>query len=220
MSKQEQVIQAIKETKVIPVFYHSDIETAKKIVDACYAGGARVFEFTNRGDRALDVFILLKKHIENKYPDAFLGIGSIVNKIQAKQYLDLRTSFIVSPIFSKEVADMSKEASIPWVPGCATPTEMYDAYAYGAIIVKAFPASQLGGPNFIKAVKAPMSFLTIMPTGGVKPTEENLTAWFDAGVIAVGMGSAMISKERIANSQYDEITALMQQSIEIAKNYQ
>ena len=220
MSKQEQVIEAIKETKIIPVFYHAEIETAKKIVDACYAGGARVFEFTNRGDSALNVFTLLKKHIENTYPDAFLGIGSIVNKAQAKQYLDLRTSFIVSPIFSKEVADISKEASIPWVPGCATPTEMYEAYAYGAAIVKAFPASQLGGPNFIKAVKAPMPFLTIMPTGGVKPTEENLTAWFDAGVIAVGMGSAMISKERIANSQYDEITVLMQQNIAIAKNYQ
>jgi len=182
---------------MIPVFYHEDIETCKNVIRACYDGGLRVFEYTNRGEKALKNYPLLKEFIKDNCAGMILGIGSINNVKQAESFIALQADFIVSPIFDKDIASICKKNNIYWIPGCATLTEIASAEKEGADIIKIFPGNILG-PGFVKAVRGPMSHLKLMPTGGVSPTKENLEAWFKAGVVCVGMGSNLLTKDAIS----------------------
>lgn len=219
MTKLSRAAVSLKMAEVgfVPVFYHGDFEVAKNVLKACYEGGARVFEFTNRNAFAHEVFGALKKYVNTELPEMLLGVGSVVDAGTTALYLQLDADFVVSPVLLEEMAKTCNRRGVLWSPGCSSLSEMLKATELGAEIVKAFPAGQLGGPAFVKAVKAPCPWLQIMPTGGVAPTEENLQAWFDAGVTCVGMGSKMIPKEIIANKEYSSLSKKVAQVVEIIK---
>lgn len=215
--EQQKILNLMFETKIIPLFYEGDKTVARNLVDACYEGGARVIEFTNRGDKAADVFADLITYCNEKYPELALGIGSIANKEQVEQFVKIGAHFLVSPFISEELAVASKEHGIFWTGGCATLSEMNRAYNWGVPLMKAFPGNILG-PAFIKGAKAPCPYFNIMPTGGVQPTEENLRSWFDAGASCVGMGSKLFVKKADGSFDIPKITELLKHSISIANS--
>jgi len=193
-------------TGIVPVFYHSDIEVCKALLKACYDAGVRVFEFTNRGDYAHEVFALLNKYAHQSLPGMILGIGSVIDAGTASLYLQLGANFIVAPIVNAEAAKVCNRRKVAWMPGCGSVTEISYAEELGAEVVKIFPATQVGGPEFIKAVKGPLPWSSIMPTGGVEPTEQSLTAWFTAGAHCVGLGSQVFVKSADGGYDYAAIT--------------
>lgn len=205
----------MKETGMVPVFYHKDIEVCKKILKACYKGGARVFEFTNRGDFAHEVFTALAKFAAEETPEMILGIGSVVDAGTTSLYIQSGANFVVSPILNPDMAKVCNRRKIAWSPGCGSLTEISTAEELGAEVVKIFPGSQVGGPAFVKAVKGPSPWSSIMPTGGVAPTHENLSAWFDAGVHCVGMGSKLFVKNDAGEFDYDGLTKKVTETLGI-----
>ena len=212
-----EVALKMKETGMIPVFYHPNAETAKQVVKACYDGGVRVFEFTNRGDFAHEVFAELSKWVTKELPEMILGVGSVVDAGTASLYIQLGTNFVVSPVLKEEMALVCNRRKIAWSPGCGSLNGISRAEELGAEIVKIFPGSSVGGPKFVAAVKGPCPWSSIMPTGGVEPTEENLKAWFDAGVTCVGMGSNLFPKDVIAAADWAKITELCCNALAIIK---
>jgi 2-dehydro-3-deoxyphosphogluconate aldolase/(4S)-4-hydroxy-2-oxoglutarate aldolase len=203
-----EVIQAMSKTGMVPVFYHQDIEVAKNVLKACYEGGVRAFEFTNRGDFAHEVFGELVKWSAKACPEMILGVGSIVDAGTASLYLQLGANFVVGPLLNPDIFKVCNRRCVPYTPGCGSVSEIGLAQELGADIVKVFPAGNVGGPSFVKNVKAPMPWSKLMVTGGVEPTEDNLTAWFKAGVTCVGMGSNLFPKEVVANKEWKIITEL------------
>ena len=201
-----QVLSVMKSTGMVPVFYHSDIETSKQVVKACYEGGVRAFEFTNRGDFAHEVFGELNKWVTRECPDMIMGVGSVVDPATAALYIQLGANFIVGPLFNPEVAKVCNRRLIPYTPGCGSVSEIGFAQECGCDLCKVFPAGNVGGPSFVKNVKAPMPWSMLMVTGGVEPTKENLTAWIKAGVTCVGMGSNLFPKEVVAVQDWEWIT--------------
>jgi 2-dehydro-3-deoxyphosphogluconate aldolase/(4S)-4-hydroxy-2-oxoglutarate aldolase len=208
-----QVLDAIVRTGMVPVYYSKDVETAKNVLEACYAGGVRAFEFTNRGDFAQEVFAELAKFATKKCPEMILGIGSIVDAPTAALYIQLGANFIVGPLFNPDVAKVCNRRLIPYTPGCGSVSEIGFAQELGCDLCKIFPAGSVGGPSFVSNVKAPMPWTMIMATGAVEPTEENLTAWFKAGVTAVGMGSKLFPKEAVSLGDWGAITTLCQKAL-------
>ncbi|SHG25479.1 bifunctional 4-hydroxy-2-oxoglutarate aldolase/2-dehydro-3-deoxy-phosphogluconate aldolase [Chryseobacterium vrystaatense] len=210
-----EVALKVKETGIVPVFYHADAEIGKNILKACYDGGARVFEFTNRGDFAHEVFAELVKYSAKELPEMILGVGSVVDAGTASLYIQNGTNFIVAPVLNPEVAKVCNRRKISWMPGCGSVSEISYAEELGAEIVKIFPATQVGGPEFIKAVKGPMPWSNIMPTGGVLPTKENLSQWISAGAYCVGLGSQLFVKNENGEYDYKKITETVANSIQI-----
>jgi len=210
------VALAMKETGLIPLFYHQDIEVAKKVLTACYQGGARLLEFTNRGDFAHEVFAKLNKYAEQNMPGMILGVGSVVDGGTASMYMQLGANFVVSPILREDIAIVCNRRKVLWSPGCMSLSEIARAEELGAEIVKIFPGGQLG-PGFVKAIKGPCPWTSIMPTGGVAPTEENLSSWFEAGVTCVGMGSKLISKDLIAQNDYQALEDKVRFTLDLIK---
>lgn len=208
------VYQSMIESGLVPLFYHPDPEVIKNAANACVAGGARVFEFTNRGDRAFQVFQDLIPYSRKQHPNLILGVGSVVDPGTAALYINLGADFIVGSLFNPEIARLCNRRKIAYIPGCATPTEIGKAEEAGAEIVKIFPGSTLGGPKFVKSVLAPTPWSLIMPTGGVRAEKENLADWFNAGVCAVGMGSALFPKDSISQGDFSESTKLIREVLE------
>ena len=212
-----EVALKMAEQGMIPVLYHKDPEVGKKVIEACYKGGIRLFEFTNRGDYAHLVFEQLNKFAEAQFPDMILGAGSVVDAPTAVLYVQLGSNFIVSPILNEDMADVLNRRKILWSPGCGSASEISRAESLGAEIIKIFPASQVGGPKFISSMKGPMPWTHIMPTGGVEPTEANLTEWFKAGAICVGMGSQLIKSELIKAGNFNQIEQDVRDTIALVK---
>lgn len=187
---------------LVPLFYHDDISLSKKVLKACYLGGARLLEFTNRGDFAHEVFRELNIYAANELPELILGVGSLTDTGTASLYLQLGANFVVTPVLRKNIGLVCNRRKVLWAPGCGSMSDIAKAEELGAEIVKLFPGSTLG-PGFVKAVKGPSPWTSIMPTGGVSAEKENLEAWFDAGVTCVGMGSKLITKEFLENEDFD-----------------
>jgi len=200
------VLNAIIETGLIPVFYHQDVEVAKKIVAACIAGGARVAEFTNRGDFAPQVFNELSQYFSKADPKMIMGVGSIVDAQTAAQYIASGANFIVGPNLNPEVARLCNRRKISYSPGCGSAAEIAEAEEMGVEIVKVFPGDSVGGPQFAKSILGSCPWTRIMPTGGVSDTCESIAAWFNAGVAAVGIGGNLIKKEWLDAGNYDAIS--------------
>jgi 2-dehydro-3-deoxyphosphogluconate aldolase/(4S)-4-hydroxy-2-oxoglutarate aldolase len=201
----QQVIAAMKETGMVPVFYHADVETAKAVLKACYEGGVRAFEFTNRGDFAQEVFAELSKFVEVECPELALGIGSIVDAPTAAMYLQLGANFIVGPLFNPDIAVVCNRRCVTYCPGCLTPSEIGKAQEVGCDFTKVFPGDVVG-PNLIKGLMAPMPWSKIMVTGCVAPEKENLATWFKAGVFCVGMGSKLFPSDKVKAGDWQYIT--------------
>jgi 2-dehydro-3-deoxyphosphogluconate aldolase/(4S)-4-hydroxy-2-oxoglutarate aldolase len=212
-----QVIAAAKETGMVPVFYHKDVEVAKQVIKACYEGGVRLFEFTNRGDFAHEVFGELVKFANKECPEMIMGIGSIVDPIAAGLYIQLGANFIVGPLFNPEVAKIANRRLIPYMPGCGSVSEVGFAQEMGCDVCKVFPGDVLG-TGFVKGLKAPMPWSNLMVTGGVKPEAANLKGWFDAGVTCVGMGSNLFPADVMAAKQWSKITQLCKDTLDIIKS--
>ncbi len=210
------VIETMKETGIVPVFYHSDAEIAKKVLKACYDGGIRAFEFTNRGDFAQEVFGQLVKYAVKDLPGMIVGVGSVVDPATAAMYLQLGANFVVGPLFNPAIAPVCNRRCVPYCPGCGSVSEVGAAQEAGCDLCKVFPGDVLG-PAFVKGLRAPMPWSKIMVTGGVKPTRENLEGWFKAGVTCVGMGSNLFPKEVIAAGEWDKISGLCRSALDIVR---
>lgn len=214
-----QVLDAVVSTGMVPVYYNKDVEIAKQVVKACYEGGVRAFEFTNRGDFAHEVFAELIKFATKECPELVLGVGSIVDAGTASLYLQLGANFVVGPLFNPEIAKVCNRRLVPYTPGCGSVSEIGFAQEVGCDLCKIFPAGNVGGPSFVKNIKAPMPWSMIMATGAVEPTEENLSAWFKAGVTCVGMGSKLFPKEMIAAGNWEAISTLCRDALATIKKY-
>lgn len=189
------------ETGIVPVFYDSDIEVSKKILECCYTAGIRVFEFTNRGDFGHVIYAELSKYVASNLKGMVLGVGSIMDAGTASLYVQLGANFVVSPIINEEIARVCNKRKVAWIPGCGTATEISFAQELGAEIIKIFPAIQVGGPDFVKAIRGPMPWTSIMATGGINANKDDIKQWFDAGVHCVGLGSKAFCKDK--NGFYD-----------------
>jgi len=206
----------MKETGMVPLFYHSDTELGKQVLKACYDGGARLMEFTARGDYAFEVFSELNKYALKELPGMIMGVGSITDAAAASMFMQMGANFIVTPSFREDIAIVCNRRKVLWSPGCGSLTEINTAEELGCEIVKLFPGDTYG-PGFVKAIKGPQPWTSIMPTGGVSTEESNLKAWFDAGVTCVGLGSKLISKEILATKDYRGLENKVKQTLTMIK---
>lgn len=211
-----EVVRQMEESGMVPLFFHSDINVAKPVLKACYDGGARLMEFTSRGDFALEIFTELIKYAIAELPGMILGVGSITDAAAASQYMLAGANFIVTPVYREDIAIVCNRRKVLWSPGCGSLTEIATAEEMGCEVVKLFPGSTYG-PGFVKAIKGPQPWTLIMPTGGVSTEESNLRGWFDAGVTCVGMGSKLISKEILVNKDYVGLQKAVSATLDLIK---
>ena len=212
-----EVVLQMKENGIVPVFYNADIAVCKQVLKACYDAGLRTFEFTNRGDFAHEVFADLNKYAKAELQGMMMGVGSVLDAGTTSLYLQLGADFIVSPIVNAEMAKACNRRKVAWMPGCGSVTEISYAEELGAEVVKIFPGAQVGGPAFVKGVKGPLPWASIMPTGGVSPTEENLKEWIAAGVHCVGIGSKLFVKNTEGAYDYAAITQTISSALDLVK---
>lgn len=210
------VLAKMKEAPVVPVFYHKDVEVACNVLKACYDGGVRAFEFTNRGDFAHEIFGELVKFAAANCPDMAVGVGSVVDPATAALFIQSGACFVVGPLYNPEIAKVCNRRLIPYTPGCGTISEVGAAQESGCDLCKVFPGDVLG-PKFVKGLLAPMPWSKLMVTGGVEPTEDNLKSWFAAGVFCVGMGSKLFPKDKIAAGDWTFITEKCREALSYAK---
>jgi len=214
-----EVATVMRDTGMVPLFFHSDIELGKKVLKACYDGGAKLMEFTARGDFAHEVFGELTKYAIKELPGMVMGVGSVTDAATASLYVALGANFVVTPVLREDIAIVCNRRKVLWSPGCGSLTEIARAEELGCEIVKLFPGD-IYGPQFVKGIKGPQPWTSIMPTGGVSPTEDNLKAWFDAGVTCVGMGSQLISKDILANKDFEGLKNKVKEALQIIKKVQ
>ncbi len=215
-SRMETLYQ-IEKIGVVPVFYNSDIEVAKKIAVACFKGGARAVEMTNRGDHAVDVFAELEKFCKKELPELILGVGSVIDAPTTAIYIAHGANFVVGPVLDEETAILCNKHKIPYSPGCGSATEIQKAHSLGVEFCKVFPGREVGGPGFVKSILGPCPWTSIMPTGGVNITEESLFEWFSAGVACVGIGSKLITKEIVERKDFEKLASNVKKVINIIK---
>lgn len=212
-----EVFLKMKEVGMIPLYYSPDAEKCKKVVKACYDGGARAFEFTNRGDFAHEVFTEISKYAKAELPGMAIGVGSVIDAGTTSLYIQLGADFIVSPLLNPDMAKVCNRRKILWSPGCGSVSEVSQAEELGSDLVKIFPGSQVGGPAFVAAIKGPCPWSDIMPSGGVTPEYENLKAWFKAGATCVGMGGQLMKNEYIETGNFSELAKKVAETIELIK---
>ncbi len=211
-----EVLSKMKEAPMVPVFFHKDLEVAKQVVKACYEGGVRAFEFTNRGDFAHEIFGELVKFAAEECPEMAMGVGSVVDAPTASLFIQLGACFVVGPLFNPDIAKVCNRRLIPYTPGCGSISEVGFAQEAGCELCKIFPGDVLG-PKFVKGLLAPMPWSKLMVTGGVEPTEENLKSWFNAGVFCVGMGSKLFPKDRVAAADWQFITDKCREALSVIR---
>jgi 2-dehydro-3-deoxyphosphogluconate aldolase/(4S)-4-hydroxy-2-oxoglutarate aldolase len=213
-----EVLAAMIDQGIIPVFYHPDVEICKNVIQACANGGAKCIEFTNRGDFASHVFLDVARHFQKADPSVIMGVGSIVDPYTAGIYIANGAKFVVGPLLNAEVAKVCNRRKIPYSPGCGSVSEINYAEELGVEIVKVFPGASVGGPDFVKSVLGPCPWTKIMPTGGVEPTEESLKKWFGAGIVCCGVGSNLITKELLAAKDYAGIEKKVRDTIALVRS--
>ena len=211
------VLSAMIDQGVIPVFYHPDVEVCKKVIQACANGGAKCIEFTNRGDFASSVFLEVARHFAKADASVIMGVGTVVDAPTAGVFIANGAKFVVGPVLNADIAKLCNRRKIAYSPGCGSASEISDAEELGCEIIKIFPGSSVGGPDFVKSILAPMPGTRIMPTGGVDCTEESLKKWFEAGVVCVGMGSNLITKQLLAAQDYAGVEKKVRDTIALIK---
>lgn len=211
----EEVISVMRDTGIVPLFTHDNARDAQEVVEAAYRGGVRAFEFTNRRPNSFEVFSHLIRE-RKKFPDLMLGIGTVMDGVTTQKFIDAGADFIISPILKTEMAEVCNKNNVSWIPGCATLTEIVTAKENGAAVIKVFPGSVLG-PGFVSSILPVVPDLRLMITGGVEPTRENLTTWFEAGAMCVGMGSQLFTKDILQNGNWALLTQRVIQSLELVR---
>ena len=211
-----EVATLMKETGLVPLFYHPDVELGKKILKACYDGGARLIEFTARGDFAHEVFGELNKFVIKELPEMAVGVGSVTDAAAASLYMQMGANFIVTPSFREDIAIVCNRRKVMWSPGCGSLTEINRAEELGCEIIKLFPGANYG-PSFVKAIRGPQPWTNVMPTGGVTLEKSNLEGWFNAGVTCVGMGSNLISQSVLENKDYSGLEHTVRKTLALIK---
>lgn len=206
MNTTQKITETIIEQGMLPLYYNEEENVTIEILRAIYRAGIKAVEYTSRGESAYKNFAKMVEVRNAEMPDLLLGIGTIKTLDQAKAYLAVGADFFISPGFVPEVAAYLIPKDILYSPGCMTPSEIMTAEKAGVSFVKLFPGNVLG-PDFLSGIKDIFPNLKFMPTGGVDTTSENIKAWFNAGVSAVGMGSKLISKQLMANKDYATIEA-------------
>ncbi len=209
-----EVVNVMEQTGLVPLFYHPDLDTATAILKACYQGGARLMEFTARGDFAFEVFSGLIKYAAKELPGMILGVGSVTDAAAASLYMQMGANFIVTPVFREDIAIACNRRKVLWSPGCASLSEIAKAEELGCEIVKLFPGGTYGA-SFVKAIKGPQPWTKIMPTGGVSTTMESLRPWIDSGVSCVGIGSQLISKDLVDQKDYEALRAKVSEVLDM-----
>jgi 2-dehydro-3-deoxyphosphogluconate aldolase/(4S)-4-hydroxy-2-oxoglutarate aldolase len=212
--EQERIIDRIEQQGFLPLFYHADVDVCIAVVDTLYKSGVRIVEFTNRGENALKNFSELSKLRSSQWKDLLLAAGTIRSGEQADSFIAAGADFLISPVFDPAVSDAAYLQKILWIPGCMTPTEIHVAEQAGCKLVKIFPGNLLG-PAFVSAVKESFPEMRFMPTGGVDSTEENIAAWFNSGVIAVGMGSRLIGKQLLETKDFEQLKRLASEAVSL-----
>lgn len=207
-----EVVGKILELGLVPVFYNGDFEVAKKIVQACSNGGAKVVEFTNRSDFAYQIFSDLAKWCDKEFPDVILGVGSVIDPATAALYINNGANFVVGPVFNPEITKACNRRHIAYFPGCGSPSEVSEAEEMGCDIVKVFPGRVLG-PEFVKSMRGPCRWVKLMPTGGVDATRESISSWIRAGAAALGIGSRLIVKDLVASADFEGISKRVEQCL-------
>lgn len=208
-----EVATLMKESGMVPLFYHPDVALGKKVLKACYDGGARLMEFTARGDFSFEVFSELNKYAIKELPGMVMGVGSITDAAAASLFMQMGANFIVTPSLREDIAIACNRRKVLWSPGCGSLTEINRAEELGCEIVKLFPGD-IYGPGFVKGIKGPQPWTSVMPTGGVSTDLENLKSWFNAGVTCVGMGSKLISKEILINEDLAGLQKLVRETLD------
>lgn len=203
----------------LPLFHHSDPKVASDLVRALHAGGAHLVEFTHRGDAAHEVFAALEREARATDQGPVIGAGSVADAAMASLYINLGAAFIVSPTMDDGIAQVCNRRKIPYLPGCATPTEVARAETSGAEIVKIFPGEAAGGPELVRSILGPSPWSRLMPTGGVAPTSASLSAWFAAGAACVGLGSALLPSEEIARGELSAITERVHDVVDLVAKH-
>jgi 2-dehydro-3-deoxyphosphogluconate aldolase / (4S)-4-hydroxy-2-oxoglutarate aldolase len=211
----QQIVSKVKELGLVPLFTHDDIPTAQQVIEAAYRGGVRVFEFTNRRKNSFEVFVAMLDYCK-KFPDLMLGIGTVMDGATTKKFIDAGAHFIISPILKLEMAKVCLDHNVLWMPGCATLTEIVTAKENGAQVIKVFPGSVLG-PGFVSAIMPVVPDLQLMITGGVEPNEKNLSAWFKAGAMSVGLGSQLFTKEILEKRDWTALEKNVSEALQIIK---
>jgi 2-dehydro-3-deoxyphosphogluconate aldolase/(4S)-4-hydroxy-2-oxoglutarate aldolase len=214
----EKVLRRVREIRLMPLFYHDDPDVAAEVMKAVYEGGLELLEFTNRGSSAMRVFEKLIRYKSDRYPGALLGIGSVVDASTSLEYIRAGADFVVAPLLNRELIEACREKDVLHIPGCSTLTEIHQAGLWGAEMVKVFPAAQLGGPAYIRAIKSPCPWLSLVVTGGVKATAEDLKAWHEAGAEGFGLGSDLISKELIMKGNFEGLSKKVRELVGFVKS--
>lgn len=211
----DEVVARIKDVGVVPLFSHHDISVSKHVLEACYKGGLTVFEYTNRQANSFEIFTELVKFAKD-LPGFMLGIGTVMDGATTQRFIDAGSHFIISPIVKNEMCEVCSHHNVPWIPGCATMTEIVQAMDNGAAIIKIFPGSVVG-PKFISSIRPVIPHVPLMITGGVEPNEENFRSWFSAGATCVGLGSNLFSKDIMDKNDYAALTNRVREILAIAK---
>ncbi len=211
----DEIVEGMREKGIVPLFTHDSPKDALEVVGAAYRGGIRAFEFTNRRPNSYDIFCHLVRE-RNRFPDLMLGIGTVMDAATTRKFIDAGADFIISPILKLEMAEVCHEHKKAWIPGCATLTEIVTAKEHGAAVIKIFPGSVLG-PGFVSSILPVVPDLKLMITGGVEPTKENLSAWFKAGAMCVGMGSQLFTKDILQNRNWDLLKERIARALELVR---
>lgn len=207
------VLKALEAQGVVPVFSHPDPEICLAVVEACARGGAPCVEFTNRGDFMFQTFSDVSRALLAKKSDVILGVGSVLDAPTAALYISAGARFVVGPVLDPDTARLCNKRMVAYSPGCGSATEIMQAHELGCDLVKVFPGESVGGPTFVKNVLGPMPWTKIMPTGGVDPTRESLTEWYSAGIRACGIGSKLITAQRLKDRDWVGIEQAVRETV-------
>jgi 2-dehydro-3-deoxyphosphogluconate aldolase/(4S)-4-hydroxy-2-oxoglutarate aldolase len=207
-ARRQSIVGQIERAGVVAVIRLADGGALRAVADALAAGGVRAIEVTMTVPRAA----ALINDLARTLPDDFIvGAGTVLDAATAREVIDAGARFVVSPVFRRPVLEACHEKDMPAMPGCFTPTEILDAWDAGADVVKVFPATALG-PGFFSDIRGPLPQVRLMPTGGV--TRDNAGDWIRAGAVAIGVGTALVDRQAVADGRFDEITARARHFVE------
>jgi 2-dehydro-3-deoxyphosphogluconate aldolase/(4S)-4-hydroxy-2-oxoglutarate aldolase len=197
------VVTTLREVGIIPVIRAESGDAAIAVVEALMEAGLVVAEITMTVPGAIEAIASVAKRFGGK---VLVGAGTVTDGETVRWALDAGAEFIVSPCLVPAVIEAARRADVAVLPGALTPTEVFEAFRQGADMVKVFPAQNVGGAAYLRALRGPFPNIPLVPTGGV--TLDNVAEMFSAGAAAVGVGSEMISKDALARRDYPAIGAI------------